>query len=65
MTTFKYDKEARALYIKISDVPSSFGIVDHTSELVPDEVMIDYMKSGEIYGIEILSIDEVNYVRNR
>lgn len=55
----QYDKEAQALYIRVSDVPSSFGVVDHTEELVADTVMIDYLLSGEVYGIEVLGIEEV------
>lgn len=54
-----YDKEAQAIYIKVSDVPSSFGVVDHTVELVADTVMIDYLSSGEVYGIEVLGVKEI------
>ena len=53
----RYDKDARAIYIKISDVPSSFGVVDHTEELVADTVLVDYLPSGEVYGLDIMGID--------
>ncbi len=52
-----YDKRAGAIYIKVSDVPSSFGVVDHTEELVANTVLIDYLLSGEVYGIDISGID--------
>ncbi|KKK54986.1 hypothetical protein LCGC14_3079130 [marine sediment metagenome] len=52
-----YDKRARAIYIQVSDVPSSFGIIDHTEELVADTVLIDYLLSGEVYGIDVSGID--------
>ncbi len=54
----EYDKEARAIYIKVSDVPSSFGVVDHTEELT-DTVLVDYLPSGEVYGIDVLGVDEI------
>jgi len=47
-----YDKRAQSIYIKISDVPSSFGVVDHTEELVANTVLVDYLSSGEVYGID-------------
>ncbi len=52
-----YDKRARAIYIQVSDVPSSFGIIDHTKELVADTVLVDYLASGEVYGIDVSGID--------
>ena len=54
----KYDKEAQALYIKVSDVPSSLVVVDHSKEL-GDNVLIDYLPSGEVYGIEILGVEGI------
>ena len=38
----EYDKEARAIYIKVSDVPSSFGVVDHTEELTDTLLVIPH-----------------------
>ena len=52
-----YDKGAGAIYIQVSDVPSSFGVIDHTEELVANTVLIDYLSSGEVYGIDISGID--------
>lgn len=54
-----YNKEAQAIYIKVSDVPSSFGIIDHTVELVTDTVLVDYLSSGEVYGIDITGVEEI------
>ena len=56
----RYDKEAQAVYIKVADTPSSFGIVDHTQEIT-DMVAIDWMKDGTLYGVEILGVDKVEY----
>jgi len=52
-----YNKAAQSLYIKVSDVPSSFGVIGHTEELVADTVLVDYLLSGEVYGIDISSVD--------
>lgn len=54
----EYDPKAKAAYIKLTDVPLSFGIVDHTQELT-DNVLIDWMKDGTIYGIDITEVDKV------
>lgn len=61
----EYDKKAKAIYIKVSDVPSSFGVVDHTEELVADTVLIDYLPSGEVYGIDVLMVDGIEDVTNK
>jgi len=55
----KYDKKAEAIYIKISDVPGSFGIIHRTEELVADTVLVDYLASGAVYGISISPINEI------
>ena len=57
----RYDKDAQAVYIKLTDIPSSFGIVDHTQEIT-DMVMVDWMKDGTLYGIEILGVDKLETV---
>lgn len=54
-----YDEETQAIYIKVSDVPSSFGVIDHTEELVADTVLVDYLSSGEVYGIEVSGVEEI------
>lgn len=53
----EYDKEAKAIYVTLMDIPN--GGVAHTEELVPDTVMIDRTPSGDICGIEILGVDSV------
>ena len=52
----EYDKKARAVYIKLTDTPSSFGIISHTQELT-DNVLVDWMKDGTLYGIDISGVD--------
>lgn len=56
-----YDTKAKALYIKVADAPDSFGIIHRTEELVADTVLIDYLASGEVYGISISPIDKVEH----
>lgn len=53
----EYDRGAKAIYIKLRNIPD--GGVDHTEELVPDTVMIDKTKSGEIVGIEVVGIENL------
>ena len=52
----EYDSKVKAVYIKLVDVPSTFGIVDHTQELT-DDVLVDWMKDGTLYGIDILGVE--------
>ena len=54
----KYDPEANAAYIYLTDIPLSWGIVDRTQPLT-DEVNVDWMKDGTLYGIEVLSVDAI------
>lgn len=54
-----YNREAQAIYIKVSDVPSSFRVIDHTVELVADTVLVDYLPSGEVYGISVSDVEEI------
>lgn len=56
-----YDQEAQILYIYLTDKKSYFGIVDHSQELT-DTVIVDWMKDGTPYGIEILGVDKVKGV---
>ena len=60
-----YDKRVQSIYIKISDVPSSFGVIDHTKELVANTVLIDYLPSGEVYGIDISGIDCIEDITDK
>ena len=53
----RYDAKAKAVYIYLTDIPSSFGIVDHTQELT-DNVLVDWMKDGTLYGIDVLCVEE-------
>ncbi len=53
----KYDKEVKAIYIELMDIPD--GGVAHTEELVADTVFIDRNKAGDICGIEVLGVEEV------
>lgn len=52
------DKEAGSVYIKLTDVPSSFGVIDHTQEIT-DDVLIDWMKDGTLYGISITGVENL------
>ena len=52
----KYDKEAKAMYIYLTDIPSPFGIVDHTQE-VTENLSVDFMADGTPYGIAILDVE--------
>ena len=52
----RYDKKAEAMYIKLVDIPSSFGIIDRTQEIT-DNVLIDWMKDGTLYGIDITGVE--------
>lgn len=60
-----YDRKAQALYIKVSDVPSSFGVVARTEELVADTVLVDYLPSGEVYGIDIVGIGGIEDITKK
>ena len=50
----RYDPEADALYIKFREAK-----VDHTKEL-DGSTIVDYDKSGQVIGIEILFVKERN-----
>jgi len=56
--SIEYDKNAKAIYIKI--IESSPENHSHTEELIPDMVMIDKDKDGNITGIEVLGIESDN-----
>jgi len=53
----KYDARAKVAYISLTDITPSFGIVDHTQEITED-VCIDWMKDGTLFGIEVLDVPE-------
>lgn len=57
-----YDRKAKALYIKISSLPAIPGIVKYTEEFVPDEVMLDITEQEEIYGIDVLGVEEIEEI---
>lgn len=46
--TFNYDKEADALYIKLSDQP-----IADSAEVEP-HVVVDYDENDQVVGVEIL-----------
>ncbi|WP_293444319.1 DUF2283 domain-containing protein [Persephonella sp.] len=45
----KFDKEANALYIKLTDKP-----IAYTEEITPN-IIVDYSEDGKPVGIEILN----------
>ena len=51
-----YDPKAKAMYIHLTDATPYFGIVDHTQELT-DDVLVDWLEDGTIYGIDILNVE--------
>ena len=60
MPTIEYDKEARAIYIRLLESnPSNHS---HCEELVEDVVIIDRNKDGTIAGVEVLDVEafEIN-----
>lgn len=50
-----YDRKAKAMYFKFLKK----GIDGTTEELIKDEVIIDKTKTGQIAGIEILGVDNI------
>lgn len=56
MPSFEYDAEAKALYVRVSDLPPIRGEAVRTEELIPDLVNVDYDADGLIIGIEILDV---------
>ena len=50
----RYDPEADAMYIKLRD-----DNVDHTQE-IDGNTIIDYNKSNQVIGVEILFVKEKN-----
>lgn len=55
-----YDEKAHALYVCVNDkkYPSKFGVVKLTKELIADTVYLDFDADGDIYGIEVLGIED-------
>ena len=51
-----YDPKTKAVYIYLTDVVPYFGVIDHTQELT-DEVNVDWMKDGTLYGIEVICVE--------
>ena len=53
----EYDPVAKAVYIRLTDAVPYFGIVDRSQEIT-NEVVVDWMKDGILYGIEVLCVDD-------
>lgn len=47
----EYDKEAQALYIRVSD-----GVIDYTEE-INDDILFDRTVEGKLVGIDILNVE--------
>ena len=57
----EYDPKAEAMYIHLSDATLYFGMIDHTQELT-ENVFVDWLKDGTIYGIDILNVKSIPVV---
>jgi len=57
-----YDSEARALYIKIYRERGNDG---YCEDLIPDEVVLDMNKYGQITGIEIMDVESFEDITNK
>ena len=55
----EYDAKAQSVYLYLTDIESRFGIVDHSQEITED-ILIDWMKDGTVFGIQITSVDRVD-----
>ena len=53
----KYDDKAKAMYIYLTDIKPLVGGIDHTQELT-DNVLVDWMKDGTMWGIDISGLSE-------
>jgi uncharacterized protein YuzE len=58
MTELRYDKEAGAIYLRLSDEPYAYG-----EELDPER-RIDYATSGKPIGVELLCVSSGVDLRN-
>ena len=54
----EYDKEAKVVYIYLTDIKSRFGIVDHSQEITED-ILIDWMEDESVWGIQIMGVDKI------
>jgi len=52
-----YDKTAKALYIQL--LPDGVSKLAPTEEIVQDTVFLDKTNLGQIYGIEILGVENI------
>ena len=54
----KYDPKAKAVYIYLVDTEGldTFGVVVYTQQLT-DDVNVDWMKDGKLFGIEVLCVE--------
>ena len=57
MPTIKFDKEARAVYIRFME--SDPANHSHCEEIVRDIAVLDRNKDGTIAGIEVLDIENI------
>lgn len=59
----KYDPKAQAAYIRLTDAAPYFGIISYTQELT-DNVLVDWMADGTLYGIDISGLESKPIVRS-
>jgi len=59
-----YDPKVKAVYIYLTDITPYFGVVDHTQELT-DNVLVDWMKDGTLWGIEVLGVESKPIIGSR
>jgi len=50
----RYDTEYNQVYICFQPEKTSIGCVVKSVEVVTDELVLDYMSDGSLYGIDIL-----------
>ena len=55
-----YDKKAKALYITLIDQASH----SRTEEWIPDVVLVDIDLGGQVSGIEVVGIDNIEEVKD-
>ena len=56
-----YDREAHAMYFEFTER----GAGGYCEDLISDEVMLDKTASGQIAGIEILGVDEIEDITRK
>lgn len=53
-----YDAKGKSVYIYLTDIKPYFGVVDHTQEIT-ENILIDWMKDGTVWGIQIVGVDQI------